>query len=295
MSTINNLSVTLTESTIEKFLRSQLSNITFQNEEKPLYDDNGIKIVANVQIKKIEFNDFDLTPPDTFAIKKISVEFERINIVISADIKHIKNENVIVTPDLPDVRDPFTGRVIIEGREVPDIVLWRIDLFGENPDIKLTIGLEEFIKPTISAGFNFITNNFTVSLGLKDFEFNDFIIPESIAKTIKDNIMEEVERTIKNAVGNNPIGDVLAKIGDLLSLLPVPDVTGLVVDNVIKSEAFEEFVANQIRSKLGEYVLYVPHNFKLGPDQSPIELSINSPTVNVTDNQITISVDVNEL
>ncbi|PEM35475.1 hypothetical protein [Bacillus pseudomycoides] len=291
---MNNLSVTLTESTIEKFLRSQLSNITFQNEEKPLYDNNGIKIVANVHIRKIEFNDFDLTPPDTFSIKRISVEFERINIVISADIKHLKDEKVIVTPDLPDVRDPISGRVIIRGREVPDIVLWRIDLFGENPDINLTIGLEEFIKPTISTSFNFITNNFTVSLGLKDFEFNDFVIPESIAETIKDNIVEEVEKTIKNAVGNNPIGDVLAKIGDLLNLLPVPDFTGLVIDNVIKSEAFEQFVANQIRSKLGEYVLYVPHNIKLGSDQSPIELSINSPTVNVTDNQITISVDVNE-
>lgn len=292
---MNNLSVTLTESTIEKFLRSQLANITFKNEEASLYDNNGIKIVSNVHVKKIEFSDFDLTQPDTFAIKKISVEFERINIVISVDIKHFKDKKVIETPDIPDVRDPITGRIIIHGRDVPDIVLWDIDIFGENPDIVLTLGLEEFIKPVFSVSFNFITNDFKVSLGLKDFKMNDFVLPESIADTVKKNILEEVEKKIKEAAGNNVIGDVLSKIGDLLQMLPVPDITGLVIDNVIKSKQFEQFVESQVRSKLGDYVLYVPQNFKLGSDQLPIELSINSPTVNVLDNQITISIDVNEL
>lgn len=290
---MNNLSVTLTESTIEKFLRSQLANITFQNEETSLYDNNGIKIVANVHIRKIDFSDFDLTQPDTFAIKKISVEFERINIVISIDIKHFKNKNVIVTPDIPPVT--YRGRTIISGREVPDIVLWDIDIFGENPDIQLTIGLEEFIKPVFSVSFNFITNDFKVSLGLKDFKMHDFVLPESIANTVKNNILEEVEKKIKDVVGNNVIGEVLSKIGDLIQMLPVPDITGLIIDNVIKSDQFEQFVESQVRSKIGDYVLYVPQNFKLGSDQTPIELSINSPTVNVLENQITISVNVNEL
>ncbi|KAA9023571.1 hypothetical protein [Niallia endozanthoxylica] len=292
---MNNLSVSLTESTIENFLRSQLANITFQNEETSLYDNNGIKIVANVHIRTIEFSDFDLIQPDTFAIKRISVEFEKINIVISADIKHFKDRKVIETPDIPNIRNPITGSIIVHGREVPDIVLWSVDLFGENPDINLTVGLEEFIKPVFSVSFNFITNDFKVSLGLRDFEMHDFVLPESIADTVKNNILEEVEKKIRDVVGNDVIGDVLGKIGDLLQMLPDSDITGLVIDNVVKSDQFEQFVQSQVRSKLGDYVLYVPQSFKLGSDQSPIELSINSPTVNVLDNQITISIDVNEL
>lgn len=292
---MNNLSITLTESTIENFLKAQLANITFQNEERTMYEENGLKVVANVHIKNIEFNDFDLSVPDTFAINRIGVEFENLNIVVSADIKHVQDRQIIVTPDLPDIRNPINGRVIIEGRDVPDIILWSVDLFGENPDISLTVGLDELIKPVLSASFKFITNDFKVSLGLTDFKMHDFIIPESIAETVKNNILEEVERKIKDAVGNNVIGDVLGRIGDLLQLLPVPDITGLIIDNVIRSKGFEQFVSSQIRSKLSDYVLYVPHNFKLGSEQSPIELSINSPTVNVNENQITISVDVNEL
>lgn len=89
---------------------------------------------------------------------------------------------------------------------------------------------------------------------------------------------------------------MIEKIGDLLKLIPIPDITGLIIEKVVKSDQFEQFVAKEISSKLGEYVLYMPQQFKLGTESSPIELSINPPTVNVIENnRITISVDVNEL
>ncbi|WP_440671308.1 hypothetical protein [Bacillus subtilis] len=293
---MNNLSVTLTQSTIENYLRAQLANIAFQNEEETLYDDNGIKIIANVHVRKIGFDDFVLSPPNTFEIRRLSVEFEKLNIVVSADLPGFSDRQVIDIPDLPDIRDPFTGRVIVEGREVPDIVLWDVNLFGEDEDIKLTLGLEEIVKPVCSASFNFIINGFNVSLGLNDFEMNDFVIPESIADTVKNNIIEEVKKKIREAVGNNDFGKLIEKIGDLLKLIPIPDITGLIIEKVVKSDQFEQFVAKEISSKLGEYVLYMPQQFKLGTESSPIELSINPPTVNVIENnRITISVDVNEL
>ncbi|MDF2014672.1 hypothetical protein [Priestia megaterium] len=290
---MNNLQLKLTEGTIENFLKSNLTNIEFKNEEKILFDEKGIKIVGNVHVKKVEFSDFDLTSPDIFSIKKISIEFEKINIVVSVDINHFADRKVIVTPDIPPVS--VGGNVIVEGREVPDIVLWDIDLFGENPDIQLTIGLEQYLKPIFSASFKFNTNDFKVKLGIKDFKVEEFTIPDSIAEEIKNNMVEEVNKKIKKAVGNEHVGEVLSKIGDILKLIPIPDFQGLIIDKVTKSKQFEEFVTQQIQSKLGEYVLYVPSNFKLGSNDSPIELSINSPTVSITDDQIIISIDVNEL
>lgn len=292
---MNNLSVTLSESTIKNFLRAQLANITFQNEEKKLYDDNGMKIVANVKIKRVEFDDFVLTPPDTFTIKKISVEFETLNIIVSADLKEIHERKVIDVPDIPEIKDPITGRVLIPGRVTPDIVLWDFTIFENNPDVALTIGLEKFVKPVCSASFNFIFDDFKASLGLKDFEMNDFVLPENIAEQVKNEIVEEIKKKLKEKVGEN-FGKLLDYLGDLLKIIPVPDVTGLIIDTVIKNDEFEKFVASQINSKLGKYVLYVPQNLRLGTEQSPIELSIGSSAINVTENkELKISVDINEL
>ncbi|MCZ8518868.1 hypothetical protein [Paenibacillus caseinilyticus] len=289
---MNNLQVTLTESTIEKFLRSRLEGITFENQEKELRNENGVKIVANVHVRKVEFNDFVLTAPDVFSINKILVEFEKLNVVVSVDIKHYKNENVIVTPDIPEVR---VGPVVITPRrEVPDIVLWRIDIFGENPDVQLTMGLENILKPEFSTSFKFNTNDFKVTLSLADFQVHNFVIPDSIGDELKKQVIEEITNKIKEKIDNKFLDEIMDILEKGVKLFPVPDFSGL-INQALKSKEFEDFVKNQVNSKLGDYVLYVPANFKLGPNESPIELSIESPVVSINDHQVTISVNVNEL
>lgn len=60
----------------------------------------------------------------------------------------------------------------------------------------------------------------------------------------------------------------MSKIGVFFKIAPISEITGLVIENVIKSEQFEQFISSQVHSKLSDYVLYVPQSFKLGSDQT---------------------------
>lgn len=279
---MNSLQINLTQQTLDKFLKSTLATFKQENPvSKDLVNSNGVKVTGNVKVKTINVDSLTLKEPNIIDLNNVHVEFDLLNIVVEVDIKRIHDEIKVI--DLPG--DRFDLKIS-----------W--DFFNDQPDIRLTFGIEEYFHPTFTASMIWIINGLNISAGLNDFDVHDFNIPNDLGSKIEEQIIKDIKDIIKEKIGEHA-GKVLDFIGDLVRFLPVDNLGNWIIQQITESEGLKVLVEQAVKDNLKPETLYsVPNQFELGTDQNKVSVSLadeNPVVVSVKESHLTTLVSFKEL
>ncbi|UPK45951.1 hypothetical protein [Paenibacillus pabuli] len=279
---MNNLQLSFSESTLNTVLKKGLSLVK-QDEpiSKPIVESNGVKITSNVQIKTIEVGNLVLVEPNKIKLNNVKLSFELLNIVVEVDIKRIHDKIKVV--DLP-------------GNKFDVNISW--DFFGDEPDIRLTLGIEDYLSPEFNAEMSITIDGFDVIAELTNFQVQDLKIPSDLGEKIEQDVIDEVKRIISKKIGKWA-DKVLDFIGDLSKYLPVDGLSGWVVSKLTESEALKDLLGTAVKDNVEKQKLYtLPNQFELGKEQTRVTLSLddqNPLSVFVKDSTLTGSVNFKDI
>ncbi|APO44950.1 hypothetical protein BS614_13650 [Paenibacillus xylanexedens] len=279
---MNNLQISLSQTTLNTFLKRSLSLV---KQPEPIsnviVEKNGVKVTANIQIKSIEVDDLTLAEPNKISLNNVKLSFELLNVVVEVDIKRIHDSIKVV--DLPGDRFDID-------------ISW--DFFEGEPDIKLTLGIEDYFGPQFTAEMNFSINGLDIIAGLSDFNVLSLNIPSNLGEKIEDQIINEVKQIIRKKIGKWA-EKVLDFIGDLARFLPVDDMASWIVVEISESEVFKQLVEKAVKDNVKEEKVYtLPNEFELGKDQTKINVSLadeNPATVHVENGALIGSVNFKDI
>lgn len=274
---MNTVKISLSQKTIDSTVKRILQS--FRQEEpmsKVLLDENGVKITGNVHIENVSLESITLKEPHIIELNRIEVAFSLLNIVIEVDIKRIHDE------------------LKIGGIKVAS---W--DFFENNPDIKLTIGLEDFVKPNFTASMKCFLNNRDVVIGLDDFKLHDLNLPSDIASRIQQNAINEIKNFIKDKIPGRWEDKILDIIGDLTNYLPVNNLGDWILSNLLDNRKIESMIEDAVKSKISDEVVYTaPSELTLGTGDKQINLAledVNPIIIEVKEQQLTTTINFKDL
>ncbi|MBY0201777.1 uncharacterized protein YpmS [Paenibacillus intestini] len=265
---MNNLQISLSQTTLNTFLKKSLSLVR-QSEpiSNVIVEKNGVKVTANIQLKSIEVDDLNLAEPNKVSLNNVKLSFELLNVVVEVDIKRIHDSIKVL--NLPG------DRLDVE-------ISW--DFFEGEPDIKLTLGIEDYFSPQFTAEMNFSINGLDVMVGLSNFNVHSLNIASNLGEKIEDQIINEVKQIIKEKIGEWA-DKVLDFIGDLARFLPVDNMASWIVVELSESEVFKHLVEKAVKDNVKEEKVYtIPNKFELGKDQTKVNVSLadeNTASVHV--------------
>ncbi len=274
---MNTLEVSLSQQTIDSAVKRGLQ---FLRQESPLnkelFNERGIKVIGNVHVKSIDLESVTLKEPNIIEVNKVEVAFFLLNIAIEVDVKRIHDKLKILGVT---------------------VASW--DLFESNPDIELTVGIENLIKPNFSFSLKSFLNNREVVVGLNDFKINTLNLSDDISGQIKQNIINEVKRIIKDAIPGNYEDKVLDLIGDLANLLPMNNIGDWIVGKLLDNRKIEELIEDAAKNMIDNEVVYIaPSNLTLGTGEKQVTLALedaNPIALNVKEHRLITTINFKDL
>lgn len=274
---MNAVNVSLSQQTIDSTVKRTL-NFFRQDEpiSKVLLDENGVKITGNVNIENVILESVTLKEPHIIELNKVEVTFSLLNIVIEVDIERIHDE------------------LKIGGFEVAS---W--DFFNSNPDIRFTIGLEDFVKPNFTASMKCFLNNRDVVIGVDEFKVNDLNLPSDIASRIQQNAINEVTNIINDKIPGRWEDKVLAKIGDIAKYLPINYLGDWILSKLLDNRKVESLIEDAVKSKISDEVVYTAQGeLTLGTGDKQVTLvleNVNPIIIEVKERQLTTTINFRDL
>jgi|GEM_PF-1813287 len=280
---MNNLQISLSQPTLDKFIKIVLAQ--FRQESpltKELVNSNGVKVIGNVQVKSITIESLTLKEPNIVDLNKIQIAFELLNIIVEVDVKRAHDEIKIL--DLP-------------GKKYDIAISW--DFFKDEPDIRLTFGIEDFFRPSFTASLIWLINGRDIAGGLNDFDVNDFNLADGLGSQIEDRVISAMKDIIKKKIDNKYLNKVLDYIGDLLKLLPVDNIGNWIIKQITDNQALKQLVEQAVKENFKPQTLYTaPGQFEFGADLNKVSISLadsNPIVIAVKDEHLTAWVSFNEL
>ena len=303
MYSLNSLQVSLSQQTIEKMLRKVKEATEFNNERADIVKDHEIKnikfnVYSNVHLsKESDFRSFRLVEPNLLFIDDLTIKFQTLNIVIEIDIPKFEQFIGVITPPI-DLNGPLPG-----GTYDPPDIGKNVSIFKENPDIQLTVGLEEFIQPSFSGGLKVEVRNDNGNYKVyyspdeQTFKFHGINFSENAAQKIYDNIFEEIKNRIKSSVGNDVLDKVIdALLRNPLDFLPIPDFTNFILDKVLNSEVLRKAIETQITKSFKEKSADIPETVSVGEGDLKTELTIDeAPSVRISGSNLYLDIKLRDI
>ncbi|MCC2250686.1 MAG: hypothetical protein ACQEWU_07390 [Bacillota bacterium] len=269
---MNYAEIGLTQQSLGNFITIISKNFVHEESDIPIFEEHGIKILANVKARLSPPNSVTLESPSNIAIEHLKLVFEKLEIVISVDLPH----RSIDLPFLPDV-----------------------SIFGDNPDIRLTMGIEEFIRPDISLAVGISSNlndgkhNINLELIEDKFKIHSFGVPEDLGKIIEDKIGEEIKRIIPGRV-DDIILDVLGNLTKILSL-PIP-FDNWIVNKIIDSEFIKRLAKKSITKTFKEQHIYsIPQEQPIGEGPYKRNLTVTEIPISIHDGKLIITANLSDV
>ena len=270
---MNSIKLSISQKTIDLVVKRTLQSF---HQEEPIsnviLEENGVKITGNVQIDHIVLESVTLREPHIIDLNKVEVTFSLLNIVIEVDIERIH------------------GKLKIGGVTVAS---W--DFFGSNPDIKFTIGLEDFVKPNFTANMKCFLDNRDIVMGLDNFTLNDLNLPNDIASKIQENAINEIKSVIKDKIPGRWEDKVLDIIGDLAKYLPVRHLGDWILGKLLDNRKIETMIEDAIKSKITNEVVYTaPNELTLGTGDKQFTVTledVNPIIIEVKEQQLLTTIN----
>jgi hypothetical protein len=276
---MNTVKVSLSQQTLDSTVNRIIQSFN-QTEPKSteLINESGVKITGNVLVDKPKLESITLVEPNIISLNNVEVSFSTLNIVIGIDVERIK------------------GEFKIAGVEVAS---W--DFFEENPDINLTLGLEEFIKPNFTGSMKCYLNNLDVIIGLNDFKVHDLNIPNDIASRIQQNVISEMTNFIKNAIPGRWDDEIIRIINldNIARYLPFDNIGDWILSKLLEGRKIEAMIEETVKSKISDEVVYTAlSDFKLGTGDKQVTLvleDVNPITIEVKEQQLSVTINFKDL
>ncbi|KAB2425285.1 MULTISPECIES: hypothetical protein [Bacillus cereus group] len=274
---MNTVKISLSQQTIDSTVKRILKSF---HQEEPmstvLIDENGVKITGNVHIENVGLESITLKELHIIELNRVEVTFSLLNIVIEVDIKRMHDK-----------------------LEIGGITLASWDFFESNPDIRLTIGLEDFVKPNFTASMKCFLNNRDVIIGLDDFKLHDLNLPSDIASRIQQNAIDEIKNIIKDKIPGNLEDKVLDIIGDLTNYLPINNLGDWILSKLLDNRKIESMIEDAVKSKISDEVVYTaPSELTLGAGDNQINLAledVNPIIIEIKEQQLTTTINFKDL
>lgn len=274
---MNTLKISLSQQTINSTIKRTLKSLHQENPiSKVLLDENGVKITGNINVENVVLESITLKEPYIIELNKVEVTFSLLNIVIEVDIERIHD------------------RLKVGGFEVAS---W--DFFNSNPDIKFTIGLEDFVKPNFTASMKCFLNDRDVVIGVDEFRVNDLNLPSDIASRIQQNAIHEATNIIKDKIPGEWEDKVLDIIGSISKYLPTNNLGDWILSKLLDNRKVESLIEDTVKNKISNEVIYTtPGEFAIGTGDKQVTLEledVNPIIIEVKEQQLTTAINFKDL
>ncbi|AMM98438.1 hypothetical protein UP12_14265 [Bacillus pumilus] len=274
---MNKLEISLSQTTLDSFIKRNLENFKQETTlSEVIIERSGVKVIGNVHIEKIKINNLSLNEPNLIDLNNVEVQFRLLNIVIEVDIERIHDE-----------------------LKIGGVRVFSWDFFGANPDIRLTIGLEDFVQPNFSASMKCFVNNRDIIVGLNNFDLHSLNLPNDIASRIQNNVIDEMKNYIKDKIPGKWEDKIIDIIGNLARYLPISNLGDWIFQQISNSKVLEKLIEKAVRDQVKDEVVYsVPPAIELGSGNKKVSIVFDETqpfNVEVKEQQLISTVNFKDL
>jgi hypothetical protein len=270
---MNHFQIGLTQQTLSNFITVLCNNYVHEEADVLILDEDGVRIVGNVIAHLGPPNRVKLEEPNKLSVEHLTLLFERFQVVITVDIPH------------SSIDLPFP---------IPDV-----SVFGDNPDMRWTIALDEYIYPEFSLAVEFLSEehqeayNIYFQLLRDRFQIYSFNIPGDLGRRMEEALWNEVRKIIPGKVDDI----VLRCLGDLTRVLGLPiDISGWIVQKIVDSEWLRNMVEDSItRSFIRQHLYSIPLHYAIGDEPYKREIRITEIPITVQNGELTITAHLSEV